>query len=335
MAIIVSILGFMMDPGNWLSNHSLLDGVVNPIYLPQLAFRTPLALVFAALISMTLILFFTKRDDPFRFQAIRAVSLFALVAAPFLLLGGYWYYSVVPSTMLDNLATSLMTLQFEQWQDRLIWGMIAMTALIMLIAQLGILRPNYLPRLLLMVPLLGVVWLTGHFERVREFIRKPFVIGQYMYANGLRVEDYPLYQSEGVLPFATYSHPLSAGELAAIPATLDRDRVQDGKDVFMIACSRCHTGNGVNAITAHFQRMYGDSPWVPELTMSYMEFMHEARPYMPPFPGTTEELEKLAEYLSILQHAPLRIPGAQAGGIALAHPQPDSTQIAAQSETDQ
>jgi hypothetical protein len=45
MAIIVAILGFMMDPGNWNANHSLLNGFLNPIYLPQLAFRTPTAMV--------------------------------------------------------------------------------------------------------------------------------------------------------------------------------------------------------------------------------------------------------------------------------------------------
>ncbi len=48
MAIIVSILGFMMDPGNWLSENTLLAGFGNPVYLPQLAFRTPLAAAMAA-----------------------------------------------------------------------------------------------------------------------------------------------------------------------------------------------------------------------------------------------------------------------------------------------
>jgi len=38
MAIIVSILGFMMDPGNWKTHHSLINGFTNPIYLPQLLF---------------------------------------------------------------------------------------------------------------------------------------------------------------------------------------------------------------------------------------------------------------------------------------------------------
>ena len=41
MALIVSILSFMMDPGAWRADRTLLSGMLNPVYLPQLAFRTP------------------------------------------------------------------------------------------------------------------------------------------------------------------------------------------------------------------------------------------------------------------------------------------------------
>src|SRR5690554_5464516 len=40
MAIIVAILGFMMDPGSWIEKKSLFTGFLNPLYLPQLLFRT-------------------------------------------------------------------------------------------------------------------------------------------------------------------------------------------------------------------------------------------------------------------------------------------------------
>lgn len=187
MAIIVAILGFMMDPGNWLTDHSLLSGFLNPIYLPQLSFRTVLALVMAALISLVLTLFFTRRGDEFRYEAIRAISLVALVAAPVVALAGWWYWSVVPETMAENLATAMTTLQFEDWHETLLWGMLATVAATLLVVLVGVMRPWWVPRAALLVPMLGVVWLTAHFERVREFVRKPFIIGQYMYANGLRV----------------------------------------------------------------------------------------------------------------------------------------------------
>ncbi|NBZ89487.1 c-type cytochrome [Stagnihabitans tardus] len=317
MAIIVSILGFMMDPGNWLTDHSLWSGFTNPIYLPQLAFRTALALCFAAMVALMLILFFTRRDDPFRYQAVRAVSVFALATGPFVVLAGWWYASVVPETMLANLATGLATMQFEEWQDRLFLGMIGAAALVMGVAQLGVWRPHWVPRLGLLVPLVAVMWLTGHFERVREFIRKPYVIGQYMYANGLRVEDYPLYQSKGLLPYATWTYPLSQAETAAIPAGASVTDVQAGKDVFMIACTRCHTANGVNAVRGHFQRMLGDDPWTPDKTMDTLAYMHEARPFMPPFPGSPAELAQVALYIQTLQSVTEPLAGAQSAGVKL------------------
>lgn len=325
MAIIVSILGFMMDPGNWLTEHSLWNGFTNPVYLPQLAFRTPLALAMAGVISMTLILFFTRRDDPFRLEALRAVSLFTLLAAPFVFIGGYWYYTVVPTTMVSNLEVSLLTLEFVDWQNTLLWGMAGIAITVALVAQFGVFRPQYMPKPLLLVTLLGIIWITGHFERVREFVRKPYVIGQYMYANGLRVEDYPLYARDGLLKWANYSYPLGDAEKNAMKPQQNVQSMQDGKDVFMISCSRCHTGTGLNSITKHFQRMYGDQPWTPELTMGYMEAMHEAQPFMPPFPGNQRELQALAEYISLFQGNPeaARLKGAQSIGVTVRRPQSD------------
>lgn len=55
--------------------------------------------------------------------------------------------------------------------------------------------------------------------------------------------------------------------------------------------------------------------------MGYMEFMHDAQPFMPPFPGNQDELKLLAEYLSTFQNNPASVAGAQRAGIAL-RPQP-------------
>lgn len=325
MAIIVSILGFMMDPGNWLSDSTLLAGFTNPMYLPQLAFRTPLAAAMAGVIALFLVPFFVGRDDPFRQEAMRAIALWTLLAAPLVLLGGWWYYEVVPAAMKDNLAVSTLTLQFSGWLDELLTMALVTVIAIVAVVQLALSRPRWLPRAALVVPFVAILWMTGHFERVREFIRKPYVVGRYMYANGLRVDDYPLLARDGLLTYATYSSPLTMTETAAVPdgtSKEERDaalaRLQRGKDVFMNACSRCHTTNGVNAVSAHLQRMFGDQTWSPALTTDYLQNMHNAQPYMPPFPGARDELLDLAVYLQQLQHNRTAVPGAQQSGVALA-----------------
>ncbi|MBO9195942.1 cytochrome c [Rhizobium sp. 16-449-1b] len=324
MAIIVAILGFMMDPSNWLTNHSFWTGVMNPLYIPQLAFRTPLAAAMAGIIAMFLILFFTKRRDVFRHEALQAVGLWTLAFAPFVLVAGWWYYTSVPDAMKENLGVSLATLEFAAWQTEFLQIAVVTVVTILLVVQFAISRPNLLPKMALVVPFFAILWMTGHFERVREFIRKPYVIGQYMYANGLRVGDYALLQRDGVLTYATYSNPLTEAEKTGLPDGLSEpertarlNTIQKGKDVFMDTCSRCHTGHGVNSITGHLQRMFGDQPWTPELTAGYIECMHYAQPYMPPFPGSKTELQLLGTYLEHLQHNKAPIPGAQAVGVAV------------------
>ncbi len=322
MAIIVAILGFMMDPGNWMTEHTLWSGITNPIYLPQLAFRTPLAATMAGIVAMFLAQFFTSKDAAFRNEALRAIALWTLFFAPFVLIAGFWYYSVVPDFMKANFGVALTTLEFTDWQEKFLQIALITVVAILVTVQLAIARPNLLPRVALLAPLFVIFWMTGHFERVREFVRKPYVIGRYMYANGFRVDDYPLLQRDGVLAHATYSNPLTDAERAGLPDDLGEaereaklERLQMGKDVFMLTCSRCHTGHGVNSITGHLQRLFGDQPWTPDLTTGYIEGMHEVQPFMPPFPGNKKELQLLGEYLEHLQKNTAPIPGAQTAGI--------------------
>ena len=63
MALIVSILSFMMDPGAWRSDRTLFSGMLNPLYLPQLAFRTPLAMVMAGAAANLVVLAITTKGD--------------------------------------------------------------------------------------------------------------------------------------------------------------------------------------------------------------------------------------------------------------------------------
>src|SRR5690606_13515883 len=71
MVIIVSILGFMMDPGNWNNDKSLLNGFTNPIYLPQLAFRTPVAMLVGGTFGMLLTTIFSRSGSEMRAKAIK------------------------------------------------------------------------------------------------------------------------------------------------------------------------------------------------------------------------------------------------------------------------
>jgi mono/diheme cytochrome c family protein len=288
MAVITAILGFMMAPGSWLARESFFAGVFNPIYLPQLAFRTPLAMMAAGLAALFMAYFFTRSDRELRARAVRWLSLWSLAWLPFTVAGALWYWRVIPGWMADNVPIALGTQRFATWYEQLLLVLAAMVAVVLLATAAGALLPRRIPRVALLVPFVLTLVLLGSFERVREFIRKPYVIADYMYANGIRVADYPLLKEEGVLRHAAYT---------TVREVTDGNRVAAGAEVFRLTCTRCHTATGVNAVTDRLRDMFGQGRWDRDTVKSYILGMHTARPFMPPFPGTDSEAGALTDYL--------------------------------------
>ncbi|MBN1342101.1 MAG: c-type cytochrome [Phycisphaerae bacterium] len=307
MAIIVAILGFMMDPGNWESQRTFWNGVLNPLYAPQLLFRTPLAMVSAGLFVWFLVIFFTQRGSEVRAGAIRFVSAWVLAWTPLLMFGAIWYRWRIPESMLGNLPVAMGTQRYETWYDGLLLAIAAAIVLVLAVAGLGLLRPGWMPRVGLVLPFCLVLVMLGEFERVREFIRKPYVINEYMYANGVRTDDLALFQRDGLLAHCAY---------ASTRTITPENRISAGRDVFLLACTRCHTTTGVNGIVAKFENLYGrDKAWDRDAMVAFIENMHGARPFMPPFPGNRQELEAMTDYILQVRKTGESLEGAQVTGV--------------------
>jgi hypothetical protein len=308
MAIIVAILGFMMDTGHWAEAQTFLSGVFNPIYLPQLAFRTPLAMVTAGLFGLMVLPFVLQWSDPHRPAAVRFLGIWTLAWLPLAGAGALWYWMVIPESMLANTDVALATQALATWYRQIVYVLAAAVLVIGVVTVAAVALPRRLPRTAAIVPFLLALALLGYFERYREFVRKPYVIEDYMYANGLRVADYPLLAEDGVLRHATYVRTrLPSGEQA----------VDAGRDMFLIACSRCHTTRGLNSVTAKLETLFGAGAWDPAVVKPFLAGMHHSRPFMPPVPGTDAELEALTTYLCALQRRPKAVEGAQSRGVDL------------------
>ncbi len=306
MAIIVAILGFMMDTGSWPAQPSFWRGVLNPIYLPQLLFRTPYAMMAAGLFAMLGALLLTQRGSEFRAKAVRFVSVWTLMWTPLCLAGAVTYRLVIPKQMAAEFPVALATLAFQQWYHTLLWVIAGAIGVMLLATLLGAVRPARFPRVALVLPFMLCLLLLGSFERVREFVRKPFVIENYMYANGIRKDAYPLLAKEGLLSLATYT---------PVRTVNDADALVAGKEVFRLACTRCHTTHGVNSVVAKLTGLFGKPPWVREDVDRYLANMQNARPFMPPLPGTDAERAALVEYLLSLPNTDGELPGAQSVGV--------------------
>jgi hypothetical protein len=311
MAIIVAILGFMMDPGNWNNEQTLLNGFTNPIYLPQLLFRTPTAMLVAGVFGMLLTTLFAPKGSEMRAKAIKYASKWILVWTPLVIIGAIYYWNVMPNAMKDNMSTAVGSMEFSQYYNLLKYFIIGAASLSIILALFAFKLPKKINFAYVIVPCLFVFGFLGIFERVREFIRKPYVIGNYMYSNLLREEDYPLYKKDGILPYMTYT---------SVTEITEENKVLAGRDIFMNTCSRCHTANpnGVNSITYVFERMYGFGKPLDENSMAaYIPNMHNGRTFMPPFPGNKKELNALVAYIKQLQQTGESLEGVQTNGVKI------------------
>ncbi|MFZ5979953.1 MAG: c-type cytochrome [Candidatus Zixiibacteriota bacterium] len=292
MAIIVAVLGFMMGSGNWPVDKSFFSAAFNPLYLPQLAFRTTFSMMLAGLCVWFMLFFFTPKGSELRRKAVRFVAAWSLGWALPFIPSAFWYWSRVPEAMLANINVALLTQRFMNWHETLAIIMTVAVAVIVLITTLGVFKPKLVHGVVLLIPFILGVWLLGHFERVREFIRKPYVIADYMYSNGVRVDEMPVFQRDGILPYASFvnNHQVTKA-----------NQLDAGEDVFLIACSRCHTTRGINNIISKFNNLYGSEPWDETALKAFVLTMHNTRTYMPPFPGNEAELDAMVTYFRQMQ----------------------------------
>lgn len=306
MAIIVSILSFMMDTGNWNNDRTFIYGFLNPLYVPQLLFRTTLAMTMGGMIALFLSIIYTRKDLEFKAIVTKSISKWVLIWAPLMGLAGVLYYYIIPKNLTGNLPVAMGSMEFQDWYSQIIIIVAVAMGLVMLTANWAFFKPKTIPSWLVGISILMVVGLMGHFERLREFIRKPYVIGEYMYSNGIRVEDYALLQRDGVLKYSNFS---------VTKEVTDENMLVSGKDVFVIACSRCHTSNGiVNPLKGKFTKMFGEKPWEKAQLKGYIKNMHKARYFMPPFPGNDRELDALCVFIQSLQEDYIQpVKGSQDG----------------------
>jgi len=178
----------------------------------------------------------------------------------------------------------------------------------------------------------------GGGEWVREDLRKPYVIGRYMFVNGVRVApgwtravaateptvrddrfELSALRRAGVLKSALWTC-LPAAAAGADPL----QRVEaEGREVFRLSCTMCHTTDGYLAIRPLVagRSQEAISSILARLTTSDEQPVGAGALWtwrgrrMPPFPGTDAEREAVAVYLAKLGGTVPHLP-APAGGEA-------------------
>ncbi len=271
--IINGIITFMLTPGKWLQTGDFFDGFFNPTFWPSLVFRTCIALTLAGLFAI--ILLSREKDKTFKARAMRingAVILGGvLLAAP----AGLWYFGMVPDNLMIAMQPGSVAMLAVQIT------VVAAAALVFLTLLGAIIFPRHSGYISAGILMLCGLMAMGGFEWAREAIRKPFVIGEYLYSNNLTV-------------------PQAKALTGEEPLTIDYSTGDHGRDLYLAACRSCHAVSGYQGL----DRL------VAGLEMEHLEniiprLQHYISP-MPPFPGDAGDVTMLAEYLTtIAAHDPL------------------------------
>jgi mono/diheme cytochrome c family protein len=278
--LITGILGFMLTSDGWPWDGSFWSAFFNPSFLPQLFLRTSGAFGLGALFSSTFVLF-TRHEGAFRQQALRFFGRVALLSLGGVIVFTWWYFKVVPSPFKSNLVFSILTSNFSQVPE-LFWVANLTGALLILSFSLVASRGLGVPSKILILPILLIsIGFVTEFERAREFIRGPYLMPGYMYANQVLLKENPLWDTKGTLASAYWYHK-----------TVSRpDIVAQGSYLFAQNCSVCHTIGGINDIRNRVKGRSQDGIFV------ILAHTHEMVPFMAPFSGTEHERRILADFL--------------------------------------
>ncbi|MCL4490867.1 MAG: cytochrome ubiquinol oxidase subunit I [Nitrospirae bacterium] len=278
--LITGILGFMLTPDGWPWDKSFWSAFFNPSFLPQLLLRVSMAFALGAIFSVAF-LFATRRESAFRKEALRFFGKVSSISFSATGIFSWWYFTVVPSAFKTHAIFSVLTSRFSQHPEIFYGINAAGIFMLFLFALFGLRGAVFLSRILIIPVLLVSMSFVMEFERVREFIRGPYLLPGYMYANQVLLKEVPLLDKAGMLKNSYWYNMTTHGP----------DPINQGAYLFAENCSMCHTIGGVNDIKERVKGRTEDGIFV------ILGHTQDMVPFMPPFSGTDQERRIMAGFL--------------------------------------
>ena len=239
LVVINGIITFMLTPGPGLRITSSGRGFFNPTYWPSLAFRSCICLALAGIYA--LITASVQKDAALKARIVRWAALWTVPCLAMLPVFGRWYISRIPKDLWANARGAMPT-------GTMFAGLACMLlGVTLLLALLALAWPRRLHLAFALVVALVAFGAMDSFEFVREAVRKPYVIENYLYANSLYAG--PVAGDGGF----TVDKVSDAGVLKAARWVNNRElnlgnQVAAGREIFRVECSSCHTPDGYRGI---------------------------------------------------------------------------------------
>ncbi len=273
--VINGILTFMLTPGRWIETHSFWDGMFNPTFLPSLLARTAVCVILAGIFGYITLPRQEGREKVARWAALWIVG--GALVLPFTL---WWYFARFPQFSRAYLNGVLTGVRHA------VRGGMGFTLLALAIALVfGVWKPRWMrPPVVALLVICGL-GMIGAGEYLREFVRKPWVINQVVYANDLRAAEVEALQTTGVIHTANFLLTENAASAAY------------GENLFNLQCGSCHAPGGYRGMR---RRVDG---WDAEFAADILQHLPMMHGTMPPFAGNEEDRKALGSYLASLDPA--------------------------------
>jgi cytochrome bd-type quinol oxidase subunit 1 len=292
--IINGIIAFMLTSGSWQppaeadasAQQLFWLALFNPSFWPSVLLRLISSLALAGLFVIVVVNFLKDYSQE---QKRRVINIGSYMLAPIglMLPLAIWYFAVLPPHARHYpLGGSIAMTLF------MAFGLVA-SVLIGAYAYFSLIRHKTYIDAATGFLLLGIaVIATGSMEFVREGTRKPYLIYDYMYSNGIL--DTPEWKERinenGILEYARFAYPPDM--------TLDKVHEQPlkemGRYVYNAECLICHTPQGTNAIEPLINN--ASREWLTKT----MDELYRLKLFMPPFLGTEKEKRAVVEYMRYL-----------------------------------
>jgi len=337
LVVMNGIVNFMITPGEALDStvtpmkFNFWAGLFNPSYWPSLSLRAIGSLALAALFAMVLVNARKSYSVSQRERVIRLAGRFLLplvLAIP----AGVWYLLCCPRQSLTYLAGGAiaMALLFAfSLVTSFLLGCYSYAAIIVRK------RPVSLETAVLLLVLAFIA--TGASEFVREGLRKPYLIWDHIYSNGIRKSQLAVIREEldqqnvlmdeatlgglggqavefprdTVLQFCRWA--IKPNQAEAVLTISDEAFLAFDTDIFVNKLRETLAGKVVRGrwiYEAHCLRCHCIdgynairpivSNWSPQMTRRALDDLERIRLFMPPFVGSPSDAEDLAWYMHTL-----------------------------------
>ena len=304
LVLITGITAFMLDSrglfANWSETGNFWHAFFNMQFLPQMIARTGGAVMLAALYVFLHAAWIYRHDlsNPLFEKVVRRMARPLLFGIVTIIIGVAWSCAVLTDT-------ALVVLERSVFLNVLVGLFFGISVLVTALVVCGpMLRPKSInfgfavSIFVLSLTALSVI------EFAREAIRKPWIVDQVVLGNQIVIsgKEVPVFAQFGrpidpnkpdkvfanEIAFRQEFGFLQPSELLPIPT----DKLERGGMVFMYHCNNCHAlDHGMSAVGPI---LYDESK---ERIVEKIRYMGAPVLSMPPWSGTEEELDALADFL--------------------------------------